>query len=809
MCGIVGYTGPREAGPILIAGLQRLEYRGYDSAGIALVDDAGDLFVEKRAGKLANLQTALVDRMPHAAIGLAHTRWATHGRPNDLNAHPHQDCTGDITVIHNGIIENFRELRDGLEARGHRLTSETDTEALAHLVEEAYAGDLADAVRDALGRAVGAYAIAVMHRGEPDRLVGARQDVPLVVGLGDGETFLASDVAAILAHTDRVIFLAEGDVADLRPDGVTITGIDGVARPHEVTVIDWSPEAAEKGGYETFMLKEIHEQPQALAQSIAGRVGRDDRILGGELDGMQATLRSITRIELVACGTASYAALAGAAALEAWTGLPARVTVGSEFRYSPPPLDEHTLVIAVTQSGETADTIAPTRLARERGCPIVAVTNTVGSAITREADAVMFLQAGPEIAVAASKTFVTQVTTLIVLAATIAKIRGTMTEDAERELGAALRALPAGAARAIDAAEAGAADLARRYVNSRGFMFVGRGPGYPVALEGALKLKEVSYVHAEGYAAGELEARSDLAAGRRVPAGRGRDPVRGVRQADQQRDGRSGPRCAGHRRRDRGRCVDRAVRRRRVLGAGHARDAERRARHHPAPAVRLSRRGRSRHGRGPATQPGEVRHGRIGDGPDRRPVRRSAPARGGPARDDRARHRHHQGGPDPGDAGAVRLAVRRPRADARRTALRARPSRDDGRQVGRQGGRVQGAGARGPGDRLARHRSGASADGPALGPAAWAGRPRAEQLGMGRIALSITHESDYAVAIAFGVRTAGGRYVFPLDIDERLDERERRILARIERLRDAAQAGGAGALASDAPPASDGDDGRG
>lgn len=505
MCGIVGYTGPREAGPILIEGLQRLEYRGYDSAGIALVDDAGDLFVEKKAGKLVNLQTALLDRTPHAAIGLAHTRWATHGRPNDLNAHPHQDCTGDITVIHNGIIENFRELRDGLETRGHRLTSETDTEALAHLVEEAYAGDLADAVRAALRQAEGAYAIAVMHRGEPDRLVGARQDVPLVVGLADGEGFLASDVAAILAHTDRVIFLEEGDVADLRPGSVTISGVDGIPRQRAITIIDWSPEVAEKGGYETFMLKEIHEQPEALAQSIAGRVGRDDRIMASELDGLEDTLRSITRVEIVACGSASYASLVGAAALEAWTGLPTRVTVGSEFRYSPPPLDERTLVIAVTQSGETADTIAPTRLARERGCPIVAVTNTVGSAITREADAVLFLQAGPEVAVAASKTFVTQVTTLIVLAAAIARIRGTLAEDDERALGAALRALPAAAARALEAADPRSADLARRYVNSRGFMFVGRGTGFPVALEGALKLKEVSYVHAEGYAAGELK----------------------------------------------------------------------------------------------------------------------------------------------------------------------------------------------------------------------------------------------------------------------------------------------------------------
>ena len=505
MCGIVGYTGPRDAGPILIEGLKRLEYRGYDSAGIALVDDAGDLFVDKRAGKLVNLQTAIADRTPHAAIGLAHTRWATHGRPNDLNAHPHQDCTGEITVIHNGIIENFRELRDGLEARGHVLTSETDTEAIAHLVEEAYEGDLAEAVRHALQKIEGAYAIVVMHRAEGDRLVGARQDVPLVVGLADGESFLASDVAAILAHTDQIIFLEEGDVVDLRPWGVVITDKFGEDREREITTIDWTPEAAEKGGYEHFMLKEIHEQPEALAQSIAGRVTKDGRINVEEIAGMLGTLQAVDRIELVACGSAYYAALIGAAALQDWIGIPVRATVGSEFRYSPPPLDERTLIIAVTQSGETADTIAPVRLARERGCPVIAVTNTVGSAITRESDAVLFLQAGPEMAVAASKTFVTQVTTLLVLAAAIARTRGCLAEADELAFGEALRALPAAAARALESASAGSAALARRYVNSRGFMFVGRGYGYPVALEGALKLKEVSYVHAEGYAAGELK----------------------------------------------------------------------------------------------------------------------------------------------------------------------------------------------------------------------------------------------------------------------------------------------------------------
>ena len=506
MCGIVGYTGPREAGPILLEGLRRLEYRGYDSAGIALVTEEGDLFVEKKAGKLSNLRTALLDRTPHAGIGLAHTRWATHGRPNDENAHPHVDCTGDITVIHNGIIENFRELRDRLEASGHTLSSETDTEAIAHLIEEAYAGDIAEATRAALRQLEGAYAIAVLHRGEPNRLVGARMNVPLVVGLGDGESFLASDVAAILAHTDRVIFLEEGDVADLRPSGVAITDVAGLLLVRAETRITWTAESAEKGGYDHFMLKEMYEQPDALRSCIAGRVTRGDRIIVEELAPVVDLLGGIDRVELIACGTAFYASLVGAAALQELAGIPARATVGSEFRYSPPPLDARTLVIAVTQSGETADTIAPTRLARERGCPVVAVTNTVGSAITREADTALFLQAGPEIAVAASKTFVAQVTTLVILATAIAKTRGTLAPDRERALARALRELPDGARRARENAEAAdVAALARRYVNSRGFMYVGRGYSYPTALEGALKLKEISYIHAEGYAAGELK----------------------------------------------------------------------------------------------------------------------------------------------------------------------------------------------------------------------------------------------------------------------------------------------------------------
>ena len=504
MCGIVGYVGAKQAAPVLLEGLARLEYRGYDSAGIALVTEAGDLFIRKRAGKVADLRAALVSGTPPSRAGLAHTRWATHGRPNDLNAHPHNDCTGELTVIHNGIIENFIELRAELEAAGHAFESETDTEAIAHLVEETYQGDLAAAVRVALQRARGAYALAVIHKGEPDRIVGARMNVPLIVGLGEGEAFLASDVAAVLAHTRRVIFLEEGDVADIRPGQVAITDMLGRQLERPVHEVDWDIEAAEKGGYEHFMLKEMHEQPEAIRAAITGRI-HEQAIRVPELDPLAARLPDIERIELVACGSAAYASAVASTALQAWTGLPARWNIGSEFRYDPPPLDERTLVIAVTQSGETADTLAPTRLARQRGCPIVAITNTVGSAITREADAVLFLQAGPEIAVVATKTYVTQVVTLLLLAAQIAKARGRLDLAYEAALVEALRALPAAAERAIELNEAPARELARRYVGSRGYMYVGRGITYPAALEGALKLKEVSYVHAEGYAAGELK----------------------------------------------------------------------------------------------------------------------------------------------------------------------------------------------------------------------------------------------------------------------------------------------------------------
>ena len=503
MCGIVGYTGPRDAGPVLLDGLRRLEYRGYDSAGIALVTDNGDLFVEKRAGKVAVLTDALGLGPPSAGVGLGHTRWATHGRPSDLNAHPHSDCSGRITVVHNGIVENFRELRDELVAGGHTLKSETDTEVVAHLVEDAYQGDLAVAVRVALGRLEGAYALVVMHRDEPDRLVGARLNAPLIVGVGDGEGFVASDAAAIVAYTKRVIYLADGDVADVRPGSAIVTDRAGNVLARPIDVIEWSAEAAEKGGYAHFMLKEIHEQPSALTAAMTGRL-RGAAVCIEELDSISQRLEGIDRVEMIACGTAYYASLVGAALFQEWLGVPARSTVASEFRYNPPPLDARTLVVAVTQSGETADTIAAARLAGDRGAVVVAVTNTVGSAITREAHASVFLQAGPEVAVAATKTFVTQVATVVMLAADVARRLGRLPAEKERELVTALRRLPRQAQRAIDLA-AKTEELADRYAAAAGFMYIGRSYGYPAALEGALKIKEISYLHAEGYAAGELK----------------------------------------------------------------------------------------------------------------------------------------------------------------------------------------------------------------------------------------------------------------------------------------------------------------
>jgi glucosamine--fructose-6-phosphate aminotransferase (isomerizing) len=504
MCGIVGYVGPRDAAPILLEGLRRLEYRGYDSAGLAVLTDDGKVFIEKKAGKLSNLTEHLNGSAPTGHPGIAHTRWATHGRPNDANAHPHRDCTGRLAVIHNGIIENYRELKDRLLASGHRFTSETDTEVIAHLIEERYSGDLVAAVRDALNEVRGAYAIGVMHLDHPNRIVGARMNVPLIVGLGNGEGFLASDVPAILEHTKNVVILQEGDIADVTAEGVKIIGLDGTPVERPVTRIRWSIEAAEKDGFPHFTLKEIYEQPHAIGEALRGRVDEEGNVSLPELDAIEEKLRRVERVYVVGCGTARYAGEIGAHLIQSWAGLPAVGQIGSEMRYSPPPIDDRTLVISVSQSGETADTLAPQKLAAERGAVIVVVTNVVGSALTREADAVCYLQAGPEVAVASTKAFVTQVVVLEMIALHLAQLRGTLTNRRRRSFGLALRELPAQAAEVLKLAPQ-VKKLARRWADVRDVMFVGRALGFPVAMEGALKLKELSYVHAEGYAAGELK----------------------------------------------------------------------------------------------------------------------------------------------------------------------------------------------------------------------------------------------------------------------------------------------------------------
>jgi glucosamine--fructose-6-phosphate aminotransferase (isomerizing) len=504
MCGIVGYVGPRDAAPILLEGLRRLEYRGYDSAGIALLTGDGQVFVEKKAGKLSNLTEHLNGGAPSGHPGIAHTRWATHGRPNDTNAHPHRDCTGRLALIHNGIIENYAEIKDRLRGAGHTFTSETDTEVLAHLIESQYSGDLVEAVRLALREVRGAYAIGLMHTDHPDRIVGARMNVPLIVGLGNGEGFLASDVPAILEHTKDVVILNEGDIADVTPDGVRILDLDGATVERDVTRIKWSLDAAEKGGFRHFTLKEIYEQPHAIQEALRGRVASDGTVTMTELAEIADKLAAAERVYVVGCGTARYASDAGAYLIQQWAELPAVSQIGSEMRYAPPPIDERTLVISVSQSGETADTLAPTRLAYERGATIVVVTNVVGSALTRDAAAVCYLQAGPEIAVASTKAFVTQVLVLELIALHLAALRGRLKPHQVRTIGRAMRELPAHAAETLQLAPQ-IKKMARRYASVRDVMFIGRGLGYPIAMEGALKLKELSYVHAEGYAAGELK----------------------------------------------------------------------------------------------------------------------------------------------------------------------------------------------------------------------------------------------------------------------------------------------------------------
>jgi glucosamine--fructose-6-phosphate aminotransferase (isomerizing) len=518
MCGIIGYVGPQgtDVTTILLDGLSKLEYRGYDSAGIAVLTSTGNLELRRRAGKIANLAASVENSSrPHqGSLGIGHTRWATHGRPNDTNAHPHPDCTGVLTVVHNGIIENYAELRLELAQEGHTFQSETDTEVLSHLIERYYFAqaqhDLEQSVRLALQRVTGSYAIAVVSREQPKLLIGARcGGGPLIVGLGENEQFLASDIPAILKHTRSVLILEEGEIAALRPAGVSITHIDGTPVQRDPLTIDWDAEAAEKGGYPHFVLKEIFEQPDAMRRALLGRV-REGQLHLAELERVQQAglLDAIQRIVIVACGTSYHAGLIAKYVIEKWARIPVETITAAEFRYCDPIVGPETLCIAVTQSGETADTLVGIRQARERGAPVIAITNVVASAITRLSDAVLYLQAGPEIGVVATKTFISSVTVLYLLALWIGQQRGKVTAEETQQLLATLECIPNQIQQVLD--RAGSPDdviapLARRMSHCTSMIFIGRGVGFPTALEGALKLKEISYIHAEGFPAGELK----------------------------------------------------------------------------------------------------------------------------------------------------------------------------------------------------------------------------------------------------------------------------------------------------------------
>ena len=510
MCGIIGYTGPDDVLPLLVAGLTTLEYRGYDSAGVAVVGDAGDLQMVKRAGKLERLREALEGNQIAGRLGLGHTRWATHGEPNDPNSHPHTDAAGNLALIHNGIFENYAELKAELVAAGHTFTSETDTEVVAHLVgsiRDSEGLDLPDAVRAAMKRVEGAFAIAVIDRRDPNTIVASRRSAPLVLGHQDDASLLASDVAGLIAHTRDISALLDDQVAILTPGSIEITDLEGnPAEAHRYTV-DWDISAAEKQGYDFFMLKEIHEQPRAVRETLLGRTDAEGRIRVDEIRGgadVEGDLAHVDKIYIVASGTSMHAGMVAKYAIEHWARLPVEVEIASEFRYRDPILTPHTLVVAISQSGETADTIAAAAHARNQQAKVVAVTNVVGSTLAREADVVLYTRAGPEVGVAATKTFITQIVALDVLALYLAQLRRSLFPDECRDHLARMDALPELIDQVLEQEQAIAA-LAGEFAGAAYVMFIGRHVGLPIAMEGALKLKEISYVHAEGFAAGEMK----------------------------------------------------------------------------------------------------------------------------------------------------------------------------------------------------------------------------------------------------------------------------------------------------------------
>jgi len=504
MCGIVGYIGGQKAVPIILDGLKRLEYRGYDSAGIAVLENGNCLGVRRAQGKLRNLEEVLRLNPVEGLYGIGHTRWATHGRPTEENAHPHRDCHGDIVVVHNGIVENYLALKQQLVEEGHRFVTETDTEVIAHLIEKHFDGNLENAVRDAVRQLTGVFALSVISRKDPNKIVAARSGPPVVVGLGDHEYFVASDVPAILGYTRDMFFLADGDMAILTRDGVHLTDFSGRPVKRQVSHILWDPIMAEKGGYKHFMLKEIYEQPRAVRDTTLGRVGQESgRIFLDEMDISAKEFKDFRQVRIVACGTSWHAALAGKFMMERLARVPVEVDYGSEFRYRDPLVGRDTLTVVISQSGETADTLAAQREAKSKGSKTLAICNVVGSMITREAAGTLITHAGPEIGVASTKAFTCQLTALFLLAMYLGQQRETLDEETSRHLVERLVHLPSQMEEILRRDHI-YDDLAKELSKSTDFLYLGRGIHFPIALEGALKLKEISYIHAEGYPAGEM-----------------------------------------------------------------------------------------------------------------------------------------------------------------------------------------------------------------------------------------------------------------------------------------------------------------